>query len=450
MSELLWGKTSYARQQLLQAQGVFYAACALVAGPPATLLAWGLSRLHFSRRFYALGIPVSLVWLWLLWGWLRHAPSPGLALGWWWGGWLVASPALAGAIHLWRRLLAWMRPRDLAEQLAEEQRAQEQDLLAQSAAARRMEQQPVAVQPGRLTLGVYIQGDVLPAYLQMQRAGPWLTLADSLLDEHLLLVGSTGSGKTEALKRLAVETLAASERDLFFVDGKGDVALGREMVQLLYNRRRRPVPWVQLGTGTVGSPYHGLPGDALAVYNRLVTLAQVEQASGDAFIFAQYNRELLQLACFAPGQAPPRSLDEVRRRLDPGWLQAAYAQVPHELQAIASLPPKRFAETGVHIRTLARELAGLLDVRGFTLEESGGAVFTLRTPTAGDTGRRFLNFLLEDFKDFVGKRQRRPALLVIDEFSAFRSETILELLALARSARLGVVLATQDLAALGD
>jgi hypothetical protein len=53
-------------------------------------------------------------------------------------------------------------------------------------------------------------------------------------------------------------------------------------------------------------------------------------------------------------------------------------------------------------------------------------------------------------KDFVGKRQRRPAVLVIDEFGQFSNDNVISLLTLARSSRLGVILATQDTASLKD
>ncbi len=58
--------------------------------------------------------------------------------------------------------------------------------------------------------------------------------------------------------------------------------------------------------------------------------------------------------------------------------------------------------------------------------------------------------LIDDLLDYIGKRQRRPALLLIDEFGAFGNENIIRLLSLARSAKLGIVLATQDVANLGD
>lgn len=50
----------------------------------------------------------------------------------------------------------------------------------------------------------------------------------------------------------------------------------------------------------------------------------------------------------------------------------------------------------------------------------------------------------------MGKRQKRPGLLIIDEFGAFGNKNIIALLTMARSADLGVILATQDIASLGE
>ena len=74
----------------------------------------------------------------------------------------------------------------------------------------------------------------------------------------------------------------------------------------------------------------------------------------------------------------------------------------------------------------------------------------MRVQSVGDTAQRFLDFLVEDLKDFVGKRQHHPAVLVIDEFGQFANDKIISLLTLARSSQLGVILATQDTSSLED
>jgi type IV secretory pathway TraG/TraD family ATPase VirD4 len=66
--------------------------------------------------------------------------------------------------------------------------------------------------------------------------------------------------------------------------------------------------------------------------------------------------------------------------------------------------------------------------------------------------KKFLDFFIEDVKDWIGKRQPRgtKGLLIIDEFGTFRNQNITDVLSLARSSNLGVILATQDTATLGD
>jgi type IV secretory pathway TraG/TraD family ATPase VirD4 len=75
---------------------------------------------------------------------------------------------------------------------------------------------------------------------------------------------------------------------------------------------------------------------------------------------------------------------------------------------------------------------------------------TLRTQSALDSSKRFLRFFIDDLRDYVGNRQEAPGIMVIDEFASFGNETIVNLLSLARSAGLSIVLATQDISMLGD
>jgi hypothetical protein len=131
-------------------------------------------------------------------------------------------------------------------------------------------------------------------------------------------------------------------------------------------------------------------------------------------------------------------------RKDRHEASSVYHDQPEELETIAGLERDKEKLDGllVRLRPLIRDFASLVGEEGFALEESRGAIFSLRTLSVGDTARRFL-------MDFAGKRQQRPGLLIIDEFGAFQNEQILALLTLARSAQLGVVLAAQDVASLG-
>ena len=175
----------------------------------------------------------------------------------------------------------------------------------------------------------------------------------------------------------------------------------------------------------------------------------IPEIEGNAEFYGDVNRDLLQLVCDAP-EGPPRSLQEVRQRLTKEWLLNAWQDNPIEVDVIEGFSKRDLAGLQVRVRPRARALSPVVNEQGFTLEDVQSAVFSIRTQSVGDTSKHFLQFLIEDFKDFVGKRQCRPGVLIIDEFGAFGNKNVIALLTMARSARMGVILATQDIASLGE
>lgn len=419
-----------------------------MAGPGALALSWWLSRQRLNWRIHGLLALVAGLALLGTQTWVAGATAPLQMLVRWWLGLTLACPVGAQVIRLWRILFNWLRPRDLQESLEEQQLAWERMEARRSRRAQQEVKHPAPPRPGCLTLGAWMKGHLAHSS-GLIHANEWVYLEAELLSQHLLVVGTTGAGKSETLKRLVAETLRVTDRDIFFLDGKGDLSLGRDIAELIYQARGRPVPQFVLGANAPSSLYHGFCGQAADIYNRLCALIGVDEASGDARFYADINRDLLQLVCYAaPG--PPRSFVELLARLDPVWLRHAYANTPDEAALLTRFDPNHLSGLAVRLRPLAREFAALVHPDGFVLEECGGAVFSLRTQSVGDTARRFLHFFIEDVKDFVGKRQRRPGLLIIDEFGAFENHNIVALLTMARSADLGVILATQDVAGLGD
>jgi len=366
--------------------------------------------------------------------------------------WLSMTPLIPlGAIlmGLLDRIAQLLRPRTLAEQLAQEEKWLHERERRLSERARKHEGDSPAAQPARLRLGPYIKGDVFPAGMGIQRTGRWLTLDEDLLDQHIFILGSTGAGKSETIKRLACEILTSTARDLFLVDGKGEEKLAGVIRALAYRAGRGEAPVFRLGLGRPGAIYDGFRGAPQDVYSRLAAMIGVSEAEGDARYYADINRDLLQLICYAPA-GPPRDFEEVRARLNRRWLMAAWKKDPGEWETVQRLKDPEIEGLARRVRPLAREFAPIVGPEGFALEETRCAVFSIRTQSVSDTARRFLHFLIEDLKDFIGKRQKRPGVLIIDEFGAFGNSNIIALLSLARSAKLGIILATQDVASLGD
>lgn len=339
------------------------------------------------------------------------------------------------------------KPKTQQEQLAEMQRRDAAYLERASRVAklRKEANQQTAI----LRLGPRLKGDSFPDYLGVSQQNGWLTIDEKVLDQHLFILGTTGAGKSETIKRLVYEVFSATDRNLYFVDGKGDEGIANDIRALAHQFGRGKAPIFKLGFERSGAIYHGFQGHSRDIYNRLCALIGTSEVEGAAEYYADVNRDLLQLACYSP-EGPPRNFEELRMRLTKRWLENAYQDDQQELDAIDQIEKRTLEGLQYRIRPLAREFSHNIGEEGFSLDNTKCAIFSLRAQSVGDTAKRFLDFLVEDLKDFIGKRQQHPSVLIIDEFGQFSNSNITALLSLARSARLGVCLATQDVASLKD
>jgi Cdc6-like AAA superfamily ATPase len=423
-------------------------------GVPVCALAWYLKRYRWTKQAQATYAILAFAYAPIfISGFLLPVvvANPLLNVVVFWVGLIPYAPLVNVFFRWLDALFKWFKPISLDEQVEELRRKQDKRQQQLSKEAARLAETPIG-QPvrGFLHLGAFIRGDEFPARLGVHVRDNRTYIEDRLIREHMLIIGTTGAGKTETLKNLIKEILWSSDRDVFIVDGKGDPDFAFDMANLIYSAKGEPVPVFKLGLPQRGAVYHGFRGEPTDIYNRLCALIGVDEiTSGDGMYYADINRDLLQLVCYVP-EGPPRSFEEVRRRLDKKWLLSAYKGHPEEEITIKRLDEKLLNGLLVRVRPLVREFVPMVDPQGFILEESRGAIFSLRTQSVGDSARRFLKFLVEDFKDFVGKRQQRPAVFIIDEFGAFGNNNITALLSLARSSDLGIVLATQDAVTLGD
>ena len=364
--------------------------------------------------------------------------------------WLLCVPLFPlGALTLKgiRMFSNFSKPKSLQEHLLEEEKKlRQQDARLEGQAETRREANPGA---DRLALGAVIKSDIFPDHLGVSTRDGWLAFAESILDQHLFLLGTTGAGKSETIKRLIFEIFKNTSRNVYLVDGKGDEGLAGDIRSLAHHFGRGRAPVFRLGFDTHGAVYDGFRGQKTDVYNRLCALVGVAEVEGGARYYADLNRDLLQLVCYAP-VGVPRGFEDVRIRLKKTWLLDAYKDDPLERETIALLDEEDIQSLARRIRPLEREFSPIVGPEGFSLENTSCAIFSMRVQSVGDTSKRFLDFLVEDIKDFVGKRQKHPAVLVIDEFGQFSNNNIISLLTLARSSKLGVILATQDTASLKD
>jgi len=358
-------------------------------------------------------------------------------------------PLATVTIELARRVSVFLKPKSLSERIEEDKKELLKRERRQSQVAKKLEHSQSQNKAGLLSLGVYIKGDHFPKHTGVYHADRFIHLDQKALDEHFFVLGTTGAGKSETIKRLIYEVLTKTDRDIILVDGKGEEKLAYDIQRLCEQNGRGKSPIFKMGHAQKGDPYNGFVGQDEDIYNRLAAMVGVQEAEGGAAYYADMNRNILQLICSSP-LGPPENFSEAIRRIRKAWLMEAWQDDRDELDNIEEIGDEHLSSLRNRMLAAARPLKGQVTEEGFVLEDSRSTIFSIRTQSVSDTAQRFLHFLIEDIKDFVGKRQKRPGLLVIDEFGMFGNSNIVALLSLARSANLGVVLATQDVSTLGD
>ena len=259
--------------------------------------------------------------------WIELFERTSLSTFWLWVLLVGISP-FVGFIHkAGTTLLRWIRPiMDVHEKLAEIQKREERKNKSLSNRAGRVYGEAVA---GKIYLGNLLRdkgGDV-SQMKGVESDGIKTYLTDKSLNQHMFIVGMTGAGKTQTLIRIVHDILNTGERDVFIIDGKGELELALKM-KGLGERFGLTAPIYKLGHKKRGAIYNAFNGSADSVYNRLTAIIGVQNVEGNALFYADKNRNLLQLICYAldedGNENPPRSFTEVRDRLDKIWLLQAY------------------------------------------------------------------------------------------------------------------------------
>jgi hypothetical protein len=323
--------------------------------------------------------------------------------------------------------------------------------------AEKYERREPSPQAGYVRLGPVISGSPFDEGLGIEIHSNWAIIDRRLLNKHCVIFGRPGSGKTETLKRIIYELANHTEVSIFFVEGKGDLELCTDIVNILYQAGRGRTPLFKLGYGeqedSTASVYDAFRGSSLEIHNRMLALIGVDEMVGDSGYYADQYRDIMQLVCGVskPFVEPPRNLEELRHRVSKAWLEITYKDDLEELDTIKNdFDDKSIRGLQSRIRPLVREFTNYVDDAGFALEDVEGAVFSMRAAAVGDSSRRFLNMIVEDYKSFMGVRQARPAVLIIDEFGAFDNHNVEKLMTMGRKNEAGVILGTQDIATIKD
>jgi hypothetical protein len=287
--------------------------------------------------------------------------------------------------------------------------------------------------PEGVVLGRRLAGE--PA---LPPSGPDLIWPFEAMPRHAVILGASGSGKTETAMRIAHETATRAEASVLYLDAKGDRPAAERFCALMRaaGRRVRVFP---------NEPFDAWRGDWRAIVNRLLEVIEFVP-EGPAAYYRDIAKTALQLACNHP-DGPPRSSEELLGRLDYELLLNAHGPTT----AVLSLPRDKVSQVRLRYEAFFGQMGRALD-GNWSWEDTDAAYFLLDSVALGEDTAGAACLLFADFAHYftMRKERERACLLFADEFSAVAGASDVAMkVEQARSFNTGLVLIPQTLSGMG-
>lgn len=316
-------------------------------------------------------------------------------------------------------------------------RGEERIQSAAKRARRKVQSVPYSVK-GQGVLGVSIAGD-----LQWSgwKAKEWFVLPTRELGQHGIVVGSSGSGKTETLLRIAVFVAKVLNWQVLYVDAKGDYGTAARFIAMMKSVGIKVVRCFP------SENYNGWVGDRDALLNRLLAIEDYSESP----YYRAIAENIVSLALQA-GPSLPTNSKEFMRRLRFGNLLSYYKDVIGDVEATTYLEATSKKDlSGVYNRYRATfgKLQSKLD--GVWSYDNVDAAYILLDglalrEIASGLGRYFV----EDFAHYAGLRKPndRRVLYIFDELSAVEAD-VTNLFERVRSKGVSIFVSGQSYEGLG-
>src|SRR6266545_4519238 len=312
--------------------------------------------------------------------------------------WLIALP-LAPLVALY---LESTRTKSVNEQREEKQRKEQ----AQEREQRRLAAQKVKRAPDEVG-GLAVIGAPYGGDLDWTAKG-WEIYSPQMLNRHALIIGGSGTGKTEFILRVAYLARKVYGWKVFYLDAKGDAEVANRFLAAMAHAGVSQVAMFPR------EAYNGWTGDAPAILNRLMAVEDYSEP-----YYRAVAKTVLSLAVNAP-DGPPRSSIDLLGRLKLSSLAELY-QHEYGVRADALMSLTEESVNGVQ-----RRYFGFFDSLGQRLDGAwsfdtvDAGYILLDGLTLKEEARSLGRYVLEDFAHYVAKRKKaeEKVLLIVDEFSA--------------------------------
>jgi hypothetical protein len=267
------------------------------------------------------------------------------------------------------------------------------------------------------------------------------------LRHHAVILGSSGSGKTETLLRIAFGARQAYQLQVIYLDAKGETKRAEEESEDNAARFLATM-WAAGAHRCAVFPslfYNGWQGTPLELKNRLLSVVDFSESA----YYGDVAANVLDLALNAP--ITPRSSHHLLANLRIDQLKTLYRHDRRQYQRVLALDKTLVEQVEMRYQVFFSALHGQLDgILDYGMVDAA----YLRVPgfTLQQEAPRLGRFLIEDFIHYISTR-RRPGvrtLFIIDEFNALRlREETSRLFEQCRSFGGSLIIAAHGFAGLG-
>ncbi|WP_406237514.1 hypothetical protein [Nocardia sp. NBC_01009] len=277
------------------------------------------------------------------------------------------------------------------------------------------------------------------------RHEPWMVVPHKEARRQMAAIGSTGSGKTELIKRYAVGMLeyewnawqrwidvpgmrGKHPRPLLVVvsckGGQDDKVLGRELRDIAQRKGIDADRIAEVPHGARLDVWNMAARDQRAVLGDMLNAGQASTSEGQHF--DELRRRVVALVVDAPA-GPPRSSSEFLERLDAAKLLDLWGNAPDVKRMVAALQAEKVPQIDDMLIKATNLFDSLQDENGRMVFDGGvdfDALDVLYVTVPGldkDAARAQVAAILRMLMQRAGrtaKDQRRSVTLIIDELSA--------------------------------
>ncbi|MEU7140855.1 hypothetical protein ABZ942_15495 [Nocardia sp. NPDC046473] len=305
--------------------------------------------------------------------------------------------------------------------------------------------------------------------LLRHRKQRWLTVPIRAVDEHLVVTGNSGSGKTTMLLRL-VSSLYGHDWDVYlrtkrkrpltvFIDCGGDLHTGRRFVQLM---TRLGVDPRRIGLWPITTRLDLWSMSAVDMTATLQSMLSPAPATDASQVHFENNRR--RVVSLVIGTAisdagvkldPPRSRAELFERLSTPALKKLYAKDPaiiEEIDALNESKPPAVADVSGKLRELFETLGDSFD-GGRPIDDFDALYVCAPGTTRKEIARAQVSAIKTMLLQFAASPHDRRIRVLMDEKSALVDDKgdidVVDLVERARKLNCSLIYAAQSFRALG-